>query len=272
MNWNLPIFFSSLVGFGLVSLLYGIGFSRRRPDLLRAGVVLAAFGLLTHVVALAHEWTVRSKLPAEGWSDFVVLESTAVLVAVVVSGLSERFRVLGAFMAPVGLAVSLAALLGPGARPAAEFVGAELNPVWQGVHVGSFLLSFVALTVGFGAAVLYLMVSRRLKAGKLALLGAGESWIPSLEGLDRAVHRSLEAGLLLLTVGIVTGAVWAGFASEQAQGIAPKVVVTALAWLAFAVAMQMRWVFGWRGQRGAGLLVGGYGWLLVALFAVRHVT
>jgi len=161
----------------------------------------------------------------------------------------------------------LLTLWGPGGAAMASRLGDGDFSVLLVVHVGSTFLAFLFLTVSFGAAVLYLVMARRLKSKRRALLLRG----PSLERIDRTLFLTMVVGVALLTLGIGVGAIWAG--TRGAPGpIGPKVVATVLAWLLFALVTQIRWVFGWRGQRGAGLVVGSYLWLLVAMLAVRHVA
>src|SRR4029453_624276 len=96
-----------------------------------------------------------------------------------------------------------------------------LRSFWFPLHVGVALLGDAVFALAFSASVLYLMQERRLKVprGRGAIRG-----IPSRETLDRVSHTCLVWGLVLLTLGFMSGIVWAHVAwSDRPWVRGPKI-------------------------------------------------
>jgi ABC-type uncharacterized transport system permease subunit len=172
-----------------------------------------------------------------------------------------RIDALGVLVAPLGLVVTLGTFFVGSTQPARK-----LPASFIGLHVLSNMTGFAMFLLACGAAVLYLVQERRLKSKKLP-----EGGLPALDSLDRAVHRFLVAGFPLLTLGVVTGTVWAkSFVHGSPEEILRN-VLTCATWLLFAAVLLLRVVAGWRGRRAAYGTVAGFACMLmvVAIYFVR---
>jgi ABC-type transport system involved in cytochrome c biogenesis permease subunit len=79
--------------------------------------------------------------------------------------------------------------------------------VWLWTHFGLVLAGLAGLLGAVLSAALYLWQSSQLKSKHP---GASFMRLPSLDALDRAHVRSLIAGVVLFTFGLLAGLVWAG--------------------------------------------------------------
>lgn len=159
--------------------------------------------------------------------------------------LRRRFRIqaLGLLVAPLGLAFLLGTFfLG---KPMPE---PRLSPVFITLHVLANLLGVALFLLAGGAAGLYLVQERRIKAKKLP---AGRSVLPPLDTLDRAVHRFLVAGFPLLTLGIVSGTYWAQKLETGSPDEVMRTIFGYATWLLIAGVLLLRAAAGWRGRRAA---------------------
>jgi ABC-type uncharacterized transport system permease subunit len=182
------------------------------------------------------------------------LSATAVFLAA-----RRRYRIgaLGLLLAPVGLVLTISTFfLG---RPA---VRGALRPSFIGLHVFANLVGFALFLLAAGAAVLYLVQERRLKR-KAAVLSQG---LPSLDTVDKALHRFLLAGFPLLTLGIISGTVeTARLAHGLTPGATLRNVLGYAAWLVLGGVLLLRVVAGWRGRRAAYGAVAGFACALLVL-------
>ena len=162
----------------------------------------------------------------------------------------------------VGLALSATLLVLP------EFVFSSrispLMPALQNnrllaIHVALMLLSYSALAVAFGAALLYLWQSSRLRIAAL----------PGTDVLDDLAYRAVLAGFPVLAAGIALGAYWASLAWGRYWGWDPKETTALVTWLVFAAYLHMRSLAKWRGTRAAWLVVVGFGSIIFNIFAVN---
>jgi ABC-type uncharacterized transport system permease subunit len=215
---------------------------------------LAAIGHATYVTIasfVAHVCPVHSV-------HFML--SVASLLAITVYLVARRrFRVdaLGMLVAPLGLAFILGTyfLGAPGPGP-------KLSPMFIGLHVLANLFGIALFLLAGGAAGLYLVQERRLKERKRPARMQG---LPPLDALDTAVHRFLVAGFPLLTLGIVTGTLWARQLEMGTTDEVMRVVFGYATWLLIAGVLLLRAAAGWRGRRSAYGTIAGLSCALAVL-------
>jgi cytochrome c-type biogenesis protein CcsB len=128
-----------------------------------------------------------------------------------------------------------------------------------GIHVGMMMASYSALSVSFGAAVLYLVQDGKRRFARL----------PSGKLLEEIAHKSVLIGFPMLALGIALGAWWANSAWGRYWGWDPKETSALVTWLIYAGYLHGRGLRGWRGKRSAMVLVLGYAGVLFTYFAVN---
>ena len=190
--------------------------------------------------------------------------STAVWVVVLLEIWVERkhgVKVLGAFVLPVVLVLSLKAI----ARPAGlAQIGPTLGSAWIWVHIALATVGIAAFVLNFAGAVMYILQERQLKAKRP---GAFYYRLPALQTLDRLTYRTLALGFPFLTVGLILGALWAGTAWGSVFAFDPLAISSFVAWAIYAATLAGRAVVGWHGRRAAYFAVVGFAALVVTLGA-----
>ena len=83
------------------------------------------------------------------------------------------------------------------------------------------------------------------------------------EQLDSLSYRTITVGFLMLTVGIVSGAVWANEAWGSYWSWDPKETWALICWLVYAAYLHTRLSRGWQGRRPA--LVAVIGLVVIAV-------
>jgi ABC-type uncharacterized transport system permease subunit len=129
-------------------------------------------------------------------------------------------------------------------------------------HVASNLFGVALFTLAFSAATLYLIQERLLKAKRID--GVFRR-LPPLDVLDKAEHRFLLAGFPLLTVGIITGTLWARRVEMGAPGEVLRAVFGYVTWLVIAAVLFLRAAAGWRGRRAAYGTIAGFSLAVIVL-------
>jgi cytochrome c-type biogenesis protein CcsB len=169
--------------------------------------------------------------------------------------------VLGAVIAPLAsLLVAVSVLVSSGATE----LPPALRSAWLPIHVTLAFLGNAVFALAFATSLIYVFEDNRLKAkrpGRRRLL-------PSLERLDDLNHRLLSWGFPLLTLGIVTGAVWAHFAWGEFWSWEARETWSLVTWSLYAILLHGRSV-GWRGRRAATLTIFGFAVLLVSFVSVN---
>ena len=157
-----------------------------------------------------------------------------------------------------------------------------LRSSWLVMHVSVIMLSYAALLVGslLSVAVLFTDRSQRLElrsssigsgSFRQAQLASGPSGDTTLERtlfrsseeLDSLSYRTITVGFLLLSVGLVSGAVWANEAWGSWWSWDPKETWALITWLVYAAYLHTRLVRGWQGRKPA--LVASAGLVVIAI-------
>lgn len=219
---------------------------------------LVGVAALLHAAQIVVASLVLKVCPVSGIHFPMSVAAMSMCVAYVLARKRLRVEIAGAFIAPLALTTLLASrFVGGGVDPGARMKSAILP-----FHVTSNLFGIALFTLASSAATLYLIQEHLLKRKHIDGLFRR---LPPLDVLDRAEHRFLLAGFPLLTIGIITGTVWA---RRVEMGIPGEMLRTALGyatWLVIAAVLFLRAAAGWRGRRAAYGTLAGFGFAVVVL-------
>lgn len=161
----------------------------------------------------------------------------------------SKLQVLGAFVTPI----TLLFFLGAGFRRGVQ-VSDEVRSAMLPIHIGVNVLGIAAFALAFGVSIAYVVQERQLRQKKL---GGLFQRLPSLDTLDTLGFRMVIVGFPLLTLGVVTGTLWAVRLDPDAPPIGATQTMGLVEWALFAAVLLLRAVAGWRGRRAAlGTMLG----------------
>ncbi len=150
-----------------------------------------------------------------------------------------------------------------------------LRSSWLVMHVSVIMVSYAALLVGSLLSLAVLVTDRgealELRSSSIGSggfrqsVGVGNDGVLQLqsiqlsttEQLDSLSYRTITVGFLMLTVGIVSGAVWANEAWGSYWSWDPKETWALICWLVYAAYLHTRLSRGWQGRRPALVAVVG---------------
>jgi cytochrome c-type biogenesis protein CcsB len=191
-----------------------------------------------------------------------------------VSRKEKRFFV-GAFTSPTALFINAFATFRlPLEMQHSSPLVPALQSNWLMMHVTVMILSYSALICGSLLSIAFLIVTKNLqfdeKSEKFAfssdLQMEANTMVNTLknqntsqmqmkkkfaENLDNLSYRILGIGFPLLTIGILSGAVWANEAWGSYWSWDPKETWALATWLVFAIYLHLRISKGWRGKKPA---------------------
>jgi ABC-type uncharacterized transport system permease subunit len=184
---------------------------------------------------------------------------------------------LGAFISPLAFGLALLSLATPtlqsrGALPPLRGLRDSLwrrrNRLAGGARAADSVRlrrAFVCLCVQHHLSGQDGLLKRKKLASGGASFGAG-LWqrLPPLGLADQVIERATQLGLLLLSLGLATGAVWSARGpSPHEFWRDPKVLFSLAVWAVFAAYVGARAWLGWRGRRTNLVVV--FGFLLAVL-------
>ena len=94
---------------------------------------------------------------------------------------------------------------------------------------------------------------------------------PPLLGMEILLFQILTVGFVLLTLTLVSGALFSEQLFHKAFQINHKTIFTMISWLVFAWLLVGRWRFGWRGRKAVRWTLSGFGMLLLAYVGSKFV-
>lgn len=164
----------------------------------------------------------------------------------------------------------------------------SLQSNWLMMHVSMMMVSYATLIVGSLLAILYLALSFFLTPQTLKKeerLSPNESFttkengmtlafskVSLLESLDLWSYRVIGLGFPFLTIGIISGAVWANEAWGSYWSWDPKETWALITWLLFASYLHSRILKGWQGKKAAVLATVGFFVLWICYLGVNFLA
>jgi len=146
-------------------------------------------------------------------------------------------------------------------------IAPDLQSGWFAVHATTSILSFSGFSIAAVMSVLYLLLYRELHGGRPGFIFRR---IPSLEALDEMAHRAVAIGFVLLTIGIVTGSLWAHGLWGRYWSWDPKECSAFTIWLVYGAYLWARARRRWAGKRVAYFAVVGFA-LLIFTFVLDRL-
>jgi len=139
---------------------------------------------------------------------------------------------------------------------------------WAALHIAVALLAYTLLMVAALQALVLMALEKRLHRG---LPDPGPDSLPPLLTLERSLFRLVTAGYALLTLTVMSGALF----SEQIFGkpltFNHKTVFSLLSWMVFGGLLYGRHRYGWRGRTALKWILAGSALLLLAYFGSKFV-
>ncbi|MCB2189064.1 MAG: cytochrome c biogenesis protein CcsA [Deltaproteobacteria bacterium] len=230
----------------------------QRRGLFKMGQAVLGVGFALHTLALAAAWVETGALPAASLRQSLDLFSWGIMGATLAVNLRHQVMILGAVSSPICVLLLLAAAVLPrvGVPTAPAF-----KSLWIAAHVFALMAGYGLLFLTALGAIMYLLQDRAIRGKELGLLYRR---LPPLGRLDQMIQAALMAGFVLMTLGLILGAVYAQMSLGSYWRWDPKEVWALITWLLYAGLIHTRLVQGWRGRRGA--------WLTLLAFAALVFT
>ncbi len=237
------------------SILFILYFSTKKRRLAEMGFTLVCFGFAFQTFALATRWFFAGHPPWVNTYEVMSFFTWTIVGAYLILNVRSDYRSLGTLVAPLAFATLGFASLQP-TNPTPLMPA--LQSVWLLIHVPIAVLSYCAFFIAFLASVLYLFKDKQLSEGRLMkgphkprdrsanteravsreTIGVLGKF--SLDQLDDLAYRSVAVGFPLLTIGIITGAIWAEAAWGSYWSWDPKETWSLITWLVFLIYLHAK--------------------------------
>jgi cytochrome c-type biogenesis protein CcsB len=219
------------------------------------GFLLAGF--LSHTFELAMLVSQIRQMPVTTLPQTFSLFAWAIVGSYLAFQLKFNIRILGTFVSPLAVVFMLLS----SAIPGRVIPNSKLfKSFWLTLHVATMFIGMAIFALAFCAGIMYLLQERQIKSKNFGLLYRR---LPSLEVLDSLNYVCLTFGFPLITIGLISGFVYAGAVWRSFWHWDPKEILSVVTWLIYAVLLHERLAVGWRGRRAAIMAIIGFSVILV---------
>lgn len=233
-----------------------------RKDAERISTIFLIGGFGLHTAAVFMRWLAGGHPPLINLHDSLSFLAWAMIGLFLLFQWRHKVKSLGAFVTPFALLVITGS----------SFQSKEILPlppvlksIWLPIHATICLLADAMFALAFCISIMYLLQEKQIKSRRL---GAVFQRLPSLETLDIMNERCLTAGFALLTIGIVTGSIWAEKAWGAYWSWDPKETWSLITWFLYASLLHQRLMVGWRGRKAAIMTIIGFATLVFTFLGV----
>jgi ABC-type transport system involved in cytochrome c biogenesis permease subunit len=235
--------------YGLAMVCYVGAFAFKNKTLATAGFYVLAAGFLANTAGIGLRW-VESYQMGIGRAPF--------------SNMYESLVFFSWTMAALYLYVEMTSF-DPG-------ISAKINPLipalksnWLIAHVVTCFLGYAGFALAFGLSLTYFVKPKQPEKSVIF------SRLPDEEIIDELTYQMVVFGFLFLTIGIITGAVWANSAWGKYWSWDPKETWSLITWFVYAIFLHLRMMRGWHGRNLALVSIIGFMAVLFTYFGVNFL-
>ncbi len=236
------LFFGSLVLYFAAMALQFASLAFRKEKLGKAAWLLFLMGLCAQTVYLVVRGVTARRIPLSNQFEFACAFSWGVAVLLLILRTRMKADWLSVVAMPMTFLILSYAALQP--REITDLMPA-LRSGWFAFHIGSAVISYSAFVIAGAAGLRYLLISRK---------NCDEDSF-RLQQMDYLSYRMVALGFLMLTVTILSGAVWAEQAWSAFWTWDPKEVWALITWIIYAVYLHLRLRGKKQGRRMAWFVV-----------------
>jgi cytochrome c-type biogenesis protein CcsB len=264
LNYTTFAYFASFMLYLLVMVM-------GKEILGRLGTVVTNLTLLGHTFAIILRWVESYRLeighaPLSNLYESLIFFAWSIILLYMLIEWRTKNRSIGPFaslLAFLIMAYASFTSVDSGIQPLIP----ALKSNWLIAHVVTCFVGYAAFGIAFGLSIMYFL--KKLdneKKGKPFLKA-----IPRTSILDELNYQMIIIGFVLLTLGIITGSVWAYSAWGRYWGWDPKETWSLITWLVYAAVLHSRMIRGWRGKKMAFLSIIGFFCVIFTYLGVNLV-
>ncbi|NLL25279.1 MAG: c-type cytochrome biogenesis protein CcsB [Spirochaetales bacterium] len=228
------------------ALLFFVRISKLAKRVEKSAILTTSLGFLSHTAAMIARTIGAGRLPFSNQYEFALSFAWGIVLSFLILYAIYRFGAIGAFVLPLAILVmGYASLQSKTVRPLMP----ALQSMWLTFHVGTAILSYGSFALGCAISVIYLIDSKRSEEHKI---------LSDPEVSDILAYRVVVFGCLMLTLVIISGAIWAQKAWSRYWAWDPKETWSLITWIIYAIYLHLRLRRNWKGKHAAWFSIIGF--------------
>ncbi len=258
-------------------------FKNKSSDLVKSLTIIANIFLALQLIS---RWILSSHFPISNLFESLCFLSWGLILAQLILEREYQTPIISTLSIPIILlTLGFACFVLPEDLRSSSNLVPALRSSWLVMHVSVVMLSYASLIIGSCLSASVLLIDNnqalQIRSNSVGIGGYKISnHLPNneiikpykfthLEKLDTLSYRSILVGFVLLTLGLVSGAVWANEAWGTWWSWDPKETWAFISWLFYAAYLHMRISKGWQGRKPALLATSGFFIVLICYLGVN---
>ena len=257
--------------YGLSALVYISAWIFKNTAISRVATTTALIGVIGNTLGIVLRWVESYQLgighaPLSNLYESLVFFAWTIGIIYIIIERKHRNQIIGAFTMPLSFLAMAYASLSPNISDRIQPLIPALKSNWLIAHVMTCFVGYAGFAIAFGTSIMFLFKQKDPET-ESALI----SRLPSTATLDELTHQMVTFGFLFLSIGIITGAVWANSAWGRYWGWDPKETWSLITWFVYATLLHARLMRGWHGKRIAFLSIAGFLAVMFTYFGVNYL-
>lgn len=251
------LFELSLCGYAAALLFSMVYLFARRNYLDWTANVLLGISHMMQSAYIVWRWIQAGRPPFSNMFESLVLFAWAIVLIYFL--LRLRFKIPTLAPAASLMAALVLAYASSFKSDIEPLLPALRNSWWLTVHVFTCFLGYAGFAISFKAAIHYLIIRRR----------TGPDSRQAIADIETVMSKTVAFGFIFLTIGIITGSVWANTAWGRYWQWDPKETWSLITWFVYAGFLHCRYMRGWSGPAAAWMSIVGFVFVLITFLGVN---
>ncbi len=256
--------------YALASVFYIGSFAFKKQVLAKIGFIVLVIGFLDNTVGIILRWIESYQIgyghaPFANMYESLVFFSWTVAILYIFVELKYKESIIGVFVAPLVFLAIAYASFDPNISNKISPLVPALKSNWLIAHVITCFLGYAGFAVSFGFSIMYFIKPKKSESTSIF------AKLPSFDLIDELIYQMVVFGFLFLTIGIITGSVWANSAWGKYWTWDPKETWSLITWFVYAIFMHLRMMRGWHGKNLAWVSIIGFMAVLFTYFGVNNL-
>lgn len=260
-------------------------YKRKEKNLV--GQIASVVANICLALTLTLRWVEYKYFPLSNLYESLIFLTWGITLATILLENRIKTKLIGATLSPLSLlTLAFANLSLPYEMQQSTSLVPALKSNWLMMHVSVMMVSYVVLIIGCVTSLLYILVGNKTTGFKKTMnkgdnrlqlnYATNEAWekvyssenlkenielkpkVELLDLLDNTSYRMISLGFPFLTLGLISGAVWANEAWGSYWSWDPKETWALITWLVFATYLHTRINKQWEGKKSAILATVGF--------------
>jgi cytochrome c-type biogenesis protein CcsB len=269
-DFQLPVFACFLLFFAMLTYWLSL-YLPKNNSIFSIAKIFTFLSNILLALTLLLRWINENYFPLSNLYESLIFLSWSISTIHLFLEFQTKSRLIGSISSPILFLLSgFSTLTLPIDMQKALPLVPSLQSNWLMMHVSMMMISYATLIIGSLFSILYLAFYYFSNSNNILNIFESKSTLIQttissklllLQTIDIWSYRIIGLGFPFLTLGIISGAVWANEAWGSYWSWDPKETWALITWLVFATYLHSRLLKGWQGKNAS--ILGSFGFFVI---------